>query len=210
MKKTESLKLAKKFIKKKPMPGSLEKEFKKQGLSYLLDGVYRRSAELIEDNQNVSEGLKRHLGQILPCIAFYEALLEKEGSREKALVVFESWCFGKIEKMAGMLPKLMKIPGLYKKMPALMNKMLDKMFGEKCGFQYETVNQENGFAANMLVCPYVETCKKYGCPELAQFFCKSDDICYANMHPKLVWGRTNTLGTGGDCCDFSLYIKPEK
>lgn len=145
---------------------------------YLLDGVYRRSAELIEDNQNVSEGLKRHLGQILPCIAFYEALLEKEGSREKALVVFESWCFGKIEKMAGMLPKLMKIPGLYKKMPALMNKMLDKMFGEKCGFQYETVNQENGFAAN--------------------------------MHPKLVWGRTKTLGTGGDCCDFSLYIKPEK
>lgn len=50
---------------------------------------------------------------------------------------------------------------------------------------------------------------KYGCPELTQFFCKSDDICYGNLHPKLVWARTKTLGMGGDCCDFKLYMKGE-
>lgn len=27
------------------------------------------------------------------------------------------------------------------------------------------------------------------------------------MHPKLKWGRTKTLGQGGDCCDFRLTIE---
>ncbi len=124
--------------------------------------IYMRTAKLIQDNQSASKALMAHLQQILPSIAFYEALLKEEGSQEKALALYEKWCSLKIEKIA-----------------------------------------------DMTVCPYVETCKKYGCPELAQFFCKSDDICYGNMHPKLVWGRTKTLGTGGDCCDFSLWIKEE-
>lgn len=209
MDQAEAMKLAKEFIRKKPMPASLEQCFKEHGLEYLLDDVYRRSAELITENENASDGVKMHLKQILPSIAFYEILLEKEKSREKALATFESFCFQKIEKMAGMIPKMMKIPGLYKVTPKIMSLMLDKMFGEKCGFQYRNVEQENGFAVDMTVCPYVETCKKYGHPELAQFFCKSDDICYGNMHPKLVWGRTKTLGNGGDCCDFKLYIKQE-
>ena len=90
-----------------------------------------------------------------------------------------------------------------------MRKMLDSMFGEKAGFQYCEKEIRNGFAVDMLVCPYVVTCKKYGCPELVQFFCKSDDITYGNMHSKLIWGRTKTLGMGADCCDFKLTIKEE-
>ncbi len=204
------IKRVKKCIKKKPMPYSLEKEFKNNGLESLLDDVYQRTAELLEDNQNASKALMMHLEQILPSIAFYEALLAKEGSQEKALVVFEKWCFIKIEKMAKWIPRIMKIPGLYKKVPGIMKIMLDKMFGHAAGFDYIEKEQKNGFAVDMTVCPYVETCKKYGHPELAQFFCKSDDICYGNMHPKLVWGRTKTLGMGNDCCDFSLWIKTEE
>ena len=203
------LKKAKKCIKKEPMPSSLEKEFKTSGLESLLEGVYQRTAELLEDNQNASKARMAHLEQILPSIAFYEALLAKEGSQEKALAVFEKWCFIKIEKMAKWIPRIMKIPGLYKKVPGIMKIMLDKMFGHAAGFAYIEKEQKNGFAVDMTVCPYVETCKKYGHPELAQFFCKSDDICYGNMHPKLMWGRTKTLGTDADCCDFSLWIKVE-
>lgn len=202
-------KYAKKCIKKEPMPKSLEKQFKNNGMENLLEGVYQRTEELIVDNQNASKELMRHLEQILPSIAFYEALLEKEGSQEMALSAFEKWCFIEIEKMAKWIPIVMKIPGLYKLVPRVMKSMLDKIFGHAAGFDYIEKEIENGFAADMTVCPYVETCKKYGCPELAQMFCKSDDICYGNMHPKLVWGRTKTLGTGGDCCDFSLWIKEE-
>lgn len=202
--------LAKKYINKKPMPSSLKEQFEKHAMGYLLEGVYHRTAELIKDNKNASPALMRHLEQILPCVAFYETLLDKEGSKEKALEVFEQWCFLKIEKMAKWIPRIMRIPGVYKKVPGIMSKMLEKIFGREAGFDYVEAECENGFAVNMTVCPYVEACKKYGCPELAQFFCKSDDICYGNMHKKLVWGRTKTLGTGADCCDFSLWIKEKK
>lgn len=203
----KAIRLAKKYIKKEPFPSSLELEFKNNGLESMLEGVYQRTAELIQDNQSASKAQLMHLQQILPSIAFYEALLAKEGNQEQALELFEKWCFIKIEKIAKLIPFIMKIPGLYKIIPGLMNIMLEKIFGHAAGFDYIEKKQENGFAADMTVCPYVETCKKYGCFELAQFFCKSDDITYGNMHPKLVWGRTKTLGTGGDCCDFSLWIK---
>lgn len=106
-------------------------------------------------------------------------------------------------------PTALKIPGLYKLVPGLMKKLLDSTFGEKSGFRYVRRECKNGFAADMLMCPYVATCKKYDCPELTQFFCKSDDICYGNLHPKLVWASTKTLGMGGDCCDFKLYIRED-
>ena len=203
-------KLAKKFIRQKPMPAALKEEFLKLGLYEALGNVYIRTAELLIENENQPDGVKMHLKQILPSIAFYEALLRIEGDKERALQKFGACCFVKIEKMAKLIPMMMKIPGLYKKTPAIMNKMLDSMFGSNNGFQYERVEIANGFAANMLVCPYVETCKKYNCPELTQFFCKSDDICYGNIHPKLIWGRTQTLGCGGNCCDFSLYLNTKE
>lgn len=191
------------------MPSSLQAEFKRNGLEDMLDKVYMRTAQLVKENENKPKGELEHLQQILPSIAFYETLRDKEGNQEKALNMFEKWCFQKIEKIAKIakwIPVIMKIPGLYKKIPSFMNKLLDAKFGPRAGFEYIQRDCENGFAADMTKCPYVETCKKYGCPELAQFFCKSDDICYGNMHPKLIWGRSKTLGTGGDCCDFNLYM----
>lgn len=44
---------------------------------------------------------------------------------------------------------------------------------------------------------------KYGCPELTQFFCKSDDICYGNLHPKLVWARNKTLAWAATAATLS-------
>ena len=62
------------------------------------------------------------------------------------------------------------------------------------------------FRMDMLECPYMSICKKYGCPEIVPAFCVSDDVAYGNMHPRLVWGRTKTLGRGDDCCDFKLTV----
>ena len=205
--KNYTIKTVKKIIRKKPMPCSLEKEFKENGLGEYLEKVYTRSAELLEENKNVSKAQMTHLEQILPCIAFYEALIEIEGSKEKALNIYDGWCLKKIEKIGKVIPVIMKIPRLYKKVPSIMEKMLDRLFGTMAGFEYRRVDCKKGFAADMLVCPYVEMCKKYGCIEIAQYFCKSDDLTYGNMHPKVIWARTKTLGTGGACCDFKILIK---
>ena len=101
----------------------------------------------------------------------------------------------------------MKIPGLYRVAPGLFNYLIDKMFGPEAGFQSKKVPGVKGFARDMVKCPYQLTCERYGYSELTQFFCKSDDITYGSMHPKLVWARTKTLGRGDDYCDFRLFIK---
>lgn len=202
-------KLAKRYIRSEPMPMGLRTAFLENGWDDALSEVYELTAQYILENEGAPKGVMTHLKQILPSIAFYKVLIQREGSKERALEVFGEYCFVRIEKLAKIFPAALKIPGLYKLVPGLMEKLLDSTFGEKNGFQYVRRECRNGFAADMLMCPYVAACKKYGCPELAQFFCKSDDLCYGNLHPKLVWARTKTLGMGGDCCDFKLYIKGE-
>lgn len=197
-----------KIIRKKPVPSALELGFKTEGYENELENVYIRTAELFDENANASQALYKHLRQILPSIAFYEALLRITGDREKSVVFFEKWALTKIEKMVPAVQSVMKL-GLYRKMPDICDNMLDKLFGKEAGFESREVKDAPKFARDMTVCPYYETCKKYGCPEITQFFCKPDDVIYGNLHPKLVWGRTQTLGMGGECCDFRLYIKED-
>ena len=197
-----------KIIRKKPVPSALELGFKTEGYENELGNVYIRTAEPFDENANASQALYKHLRQILPSIAFYEALLRITGDREKSVAFFEKWALTKIEKMVPAVQSVMKL-GLYRKMPDICDNMLDKLFGKEAGFESREVKDAPKFARDMTVCPYYETCKKYGCPEITQFFCKSDDVVYGNLHPKLVWGRTQTLGTGGECCDFRLYIKED-
>lgn len=102
----------------------------------------------------------------------------------------------------------MKIPGLYKKIPKFFYSMTNKMFGSAAGFKTENMHVNKDMVSfDMIACPYLNNCTKYGCPEITEVFCEADDICYGNMHPKLIWGRTTTLAKGGKCCDFKLWIE---
>lgn len=60
---------------------------------------------------------------------------------------------------------------------------------------------------DMTECPYHKKCVHYGCPEIVKGFCDADDICYGNMHPKISWDRTKTIGRGDDVCDFKVHIR---
>lgn len=204
-----TIKEAVKTIRSKPVPKSLETAFKAEGYENELSSVYRRTCELFGENESAGKAFRIHLKQILPCIAFYEAMLRITGDKEKALAFFEKWALVRIEKLAVPLRKIVSLPGMYKRIPAMGDKLLEKFFSSNAGFESREVPDAPVFARDMTICPYYETCKRYGCPEITQFFCKSDDIIYGNLHPKLVWGRTQTLGMGGECCDFRLYIKQD-
>lgn len=128
MEKREAMKKAKKWIRSKPMPSSLEAEFKRNGWKEWLDKVYLRTAELVPDSEDAPKEVLAHLEQILPSIAFYEILLEKEGSKERALEVFEKHCYIKLEKMSKMIQIFLKIPALYREIPSLMYKMVHETF----------------------------------------------------------------------------------
>lgn len=119
------------------------------------------------------------------------------------------WAFVQVEKMVKPVRILMKT-GLYRWMPRLCVMLLDRLFGREAGFDYRPVPGERPFAVDMTRCPYLDTCTRYGCPELTRISCRADDISYANLHPRLVWARSQTLGGGGCCCDFRLYVKKEE
>lgn len=208
MSKQYTEKKAGKIIRSMPVTKGLMKGFEAKGWHTGLKDVYIRTAALLQENAHLSSPQMMHMKQLLPMIAFYETAARITGSKKAALAFFEEWAFGEAEKMVRMIQPLMKL-GLYRLMPTMCGWMLDRMFGEKAGFKYREVPGGEKFSVDMTYCPYVAACERYGCPELTQFACRADDVTYGHLHPKLIWARTQTLGMGGECCDFRLHLKEE-
>ena len=197
------------IIRRKPITASLLDGYRARGWEEHLPAVYERAAALFREHQDASPALRVHLTQLLPMIALYEAAQRITGSREAALAFFDEWAFLRLERMIKPVRLLMKT-GLYRLVPALCSWMQPRLFGEDAGFASRAVPDAPVFAADMTRCPYAQTCLRHGCPELTRFSCRADDITYGSLHPRLVWARTQTLGTGGSCCDFRLYVKEKR
>lgn len=166
-----------------------------------------RLNQLRSENAGASPELQRHLeGQILPGIAVYETLLTVL-SKDEALSTVHGYVEQRAWRLKKAFLKLMRLPGLYRKVPGIFSTQTPKLFGETAGFAAREIQTTGGvWRIDMTKCPYHDACVRYGCPELCPSFCDSDDITYDGMHPKLYWHRTKTLGRGDDCCDFCLKI----
>ena len=195
-----------KRIPMKFLAKSLRKKFVVNGMKDLLPQVEARTWQLIEDYPQARGQERKHLLDILPCIAFYESLIASKGNRAAAFEICRDWALSDLAKSARMYQNLMKFPGMYRLAPRIFDILIDRMYGTRAGFVSPKVPDQKGFARNTIICPYLNACAKYGCPELTRIFCDADDICYEKLHPKLVWARTKTMGRGGDCCDFRLYV----
>lgn len=146
--------------------------------------------------------------KILPCIAFYKAFSELTGDKKKAYDIIETYFYERSKERANKLQSICKVPGVYRLVPMVMGGVIHQVFGVKSGF--EQVDREmtaQKCHIDMLGCPYYALCELYGCKELVRVFCDSDDVAYGNMHPRLSWERTKTLGRGDYYCDFKLKIK---
>ena len=78
------------------------------------------------------------------------------------------------------------------------------MFGKKGGFENRFVfynGREAGF--DIISCPYCKYLAELGCPELTANFCNSDLYAYGDLS-EIEFSRTQTLGTGGEKCDFVM------
>ena len=166
-----------------------------------------RLEQLRAENAGAAKEKQRHLErQILPGIAIYEAL-QTVMPKDAALNTVHGYVEERAHNTKKAFLKLMRIPGLYRRVPGIFARETPKLFGETAGFAARNIQTSGGvWRIDMTRCPYHDACVKYGCPELCRCFCDSDDITYDGLHPKLVWRRTKTLGRGGDCCDFCLKI----
>lgn len=167
-----------------------------------------RLTELRRENDGASKEKQRHLErQILPGIAIYETL-QTVMSKDEALQTVHSYVEQHARSAKKVFLILMRIPGLYRKVPGIFAEQTSKLFGVTAGFAAREIQvSDEIWRIDMLKCPYHDTCVRYGCPELCRCFCDSDDISYDGLHPKLYWHRTKTLGRGDEVCDFCLKIK---
>ena len=175
----------------------------------IAQSAQNRYEALREENSSDSKELRSHsYKRIYPGIAVYEAMRAENISQEKAVWYIREYFQRLAAKRVPFFQKVIKTFGLARKFPHLFVAGVKKSCQPNAGFVYELPeSHDNEARLNIVRCPYFEICKRYGCPEITSAYCDSDDAGYGNLHPKLIWGRTKTIGHGGDCCDFLLEYK---
>lgn len=170
-----------------------------------------RYEALRAENSSDSKELRSHsYKRIYPGIAVYEAMRSEGISQEKAVWYIREYFQRLAAKRVPFFQRAIKTFGLARKFPYLFMAGIKKSCQPNAGFVYELPESHyNEARINIVRCPYFEICKRYGCPEITSAYCDSDDAGYGNLHPNLIWGRTKTIGHGGDCCDFLLEYKEE-
>ncbi len=64
------------------------------------------------------------------------------------------------------------------------------------------------YKMDVTACPYVKYCNSEGCPELTHIFCDNDVYAYGYLKG-IRFTRTETLGIGGNKCDFYKVISKD-
>lgn len=141
---------------------------------------------------------------ILPRVALYKALQEHyEKQPEKAWEVMRSYMINVVAAVQHKSRATMeKFPGFYK--------FFSKVFlciMRTTDLQVSTQKEGRDFYDITITdCLWHNACVENGCPELCRLFCDVDDVTYGNLK-KIGFSRTQTLGYGGDCCDFHFFKK---
>lgn len=178
----------------------------------ILKKAQKRYEVLLAENNDdppAYSGQKRE--RIYPSIALFHALADAGMEREEAAAFVTGYYRRLAERAAPVIRTVLKIPGLYRLVPKLFFDTALKHCVPEAGFLTENrFLSKTEMRFDMVKCPYQDCCVRYGCPELVKGFCDTDDICYGNMHPRLLWGRTKTIGHGDALCDFSLRITEER
>lgn len=161
---------------------------------------YQASLLLCKD---ASSGELFHLeNTILPTSSFYKALLEVDN--DNAFENTNKIIIGRCKKGAKVLNAMLKLPGMKSVFMKILPKMALKIFGRECGFDYKNFQSNKiNFQMDMTMCPYVKYAKILKVEKLTSIFCESDFTTYGNLSG-IVFERTQTLGTGGNLCDFKF------
>lgn len=158
---------------------------------------------LIANTKNKTESQMKTLTQtILPRIALYKALLgdgipEADADAYVQKYMPEKVAAKKHKSVAGMEI----VPGFY----ALYSKIFLRIM--QTDLQESTQSHDKkSFDVTITKCLWHTACVENGCAELCRLFCAVDDVTYGGLR-KIGFTRTQTLGNGGDCCDFHFFRK---
>ena len=193
-------------IKQKQIRSFLVEEFGKNrgGGDALFGAQDKMLGTLIANTKYKSASQMKTLPQtILPRIALYKALL---GDGIPAADVYAYMQKYMLEKVAVKKHKFTAgmeiVPGFY----ALYSKIFQRIM-RKTDLQESTQSHDKkSFDVTITKCLWHTACVENGCAELCRLFCAVDDVTYGGLR-KIGFTRTQTLGNGGDCCDFHFFRK---
>ena len=158
---------------------------------------------LLKTTENKSKAQRKTLAQtILPRIALYQAL-SKSFSADAAYEFLRSYMLDIVaaEKHASMR-KMERVPCFY----ALYSRIFLRIM-RSTDLQESTQKRgRNFFNITITKCLWHTACMENGCAKLCRLFCDVDDVTYGGLQ-KIGFTRTQTLGYGGDCCDFHFFRK---
>jgi hypothetical protein len=155
-----------------------------------------------------SKELKNHLeGSILPVLSLYLGLKSIGLSQESAIKETQRLFFLTLKKIRQQQLFLGKLPFAYSIYRAMIRPVMKIGFPDE-GFQTDWIETSKlQLAFNMTGCFYLNILTEFSSPELTQVFCNADDYIYTDVSPHIGWERTQTMGRGGDFCDFRFVRK---
>lgn len=147
--------------------------------------------------------LKTLKNTILPRIALYKALNNYGFSMEDSNNHMKNYMLNYIAKSKhNSMVKMEKVPVFY----SLYSKIFLKIMRKTDLQQSKQKHNAKSFDVTITKCLWHQACVENECPELCRLFCDVDNITYGELN-KIGFTRTQTLGYGGDCCDFHFFKK---
>lgn len=179
----------------------------------LLDQFRKNYWELYQQREIPKNYVLRiHLNQaILPVLAFYQVLLPlNEGDQETTIREIEGVTRLWILRTTRFFIKPLRF---FRKPFALFRpgfEIVMKLF-PPAGFEIDYLEKsEERIAFDIKGCFYLNTLTRYGIPALTPVFCAADEAMAELFPPSIGFKRTQTLGRGGELCDFRYCLLKQK
>lgn len=167
----------------------------------VLDAEERYNKLLTSSQPHLKNQKRMILQRVLPLLSIYQSMKSQSIDQQEALLIIEillkETFFSTQLSGIRFLNQILVDPFPVIK-PALR---LMIHFSDLPAGQEIKQDDKNCFAINVKQCFLNDFLKKVEAPELTPVFCATDDWLSEAM-PKIQWQRTQTLGRGGEMCDF--------
>ena len=193
-----------KIKQQKQVKAFLTEEFGEDRGCALFDEQEKMLNTLISNTENKSKNQMKTLIQvILPSIALYKVLAQAELSEEDVYAYMQKYLFDKVgANMHASMEKMELIPGFFSLYSIGFRSVM-----RTTDLQKSVQAHGSGyFDVTISECLWHTTCAENGCAELCHLFCAADNVTYGGLK-KIAFTRTQTLGDGGECCDFHFFRK---
>lgn len=193
-----------KIKQQKQIKAFLIEEFGESKANTLFHSQEKTLDTLIENTKNKSENQMKTLVQtVLPRIALYKTLSKDSLSKEDVYAYMRKYMLDKVAaKKHASTAKMELVPGFY----SIYNHIFLKIMRTTDLQESVQSHTKDSYDVTITKCLWHTACQENGCEELCRLFCDVDDVTYGGLK-KIGFTRTQTLGYGGDCCDFHFFRK---